>query len=114
MADMSTSDVDTLASNLGVDDDAFVQVIESGQIGYRLAEEIRSLREELLGLKQEKRILIVTTENLEDALTKSTSGISSLKSALHDTEKQLKRVNQERSKQVRFAVSFAALQECLL
>jgi chromosome segregation ATPase len=97
---MNTSfDDDTLESNLGTDDDAFVKVVESGQIGFRLAEEIRSLREELLVIKQEKRILLVNNETLEEALNRASGGISSLQSALHDAEKHLKKVNLDRSKQ---------------
>lgn len=47
-------------------DSLIESVIESGQIGNRLAEEIHNLRSELLQIKQEKRLLIVANRNLQE------------------------------------------------
>jgi uncharacterized coiled-coil protein SlyX len=44
------------------------RVLENQQIGFKLAEEVRRLREELLKEKQEKRILLVSNQNLQAQL----------------------------------------------
>mmetsp|Transcript_13013 Transcript_13013/g.21815 ORF Transcript_13013/g.21815 Transcript_13013/m.21815 type:complete len:392 (-) Transcript_13013:453-1628(-) len=78
------SDFDTIESHADIDESAFVKVVEAGQIGYRLAEEIRQLREELLVVKQEKRLMIVAKENAEEELAKSKAIIAELKSSLSE------------------------------
>jgi uncharacterized coiled-coil protein SlyX len=44
------------------------RLLENQQIGFKLAEEVRRLREELLKEKQEKRILLVSNQNLQAQL----------------------------------------------
>ena len=100
---MSSSDSDTAGSKFSGErggDDAFVKMVETGQIGYRLADEIRSLREELLNLKQEKRILLVNSENLEDALENANCVIAKLKTALSEAEASSKKYCNDKSKKV--------------
>ena len=63
--DDSTSDNDGKEKELT---DFSTKLLENQQIGFKLAEEIRLLREELLREKQEKRILIVTNKNLQEQL----------------------------------------------
>jgi hypothetical protein len=45
------------------------KLLENQQIGFKLANEIRLLREQLLKEKQEKRILLITNQNLQEQLT---------------------------------------------
>lgn len=58
------------------------KVVEAGQIGYRLAEEVMSLRKELLALKENKRTLLISNQNLEGDLLSSRKIILSLQSQL--------------------------------
>lgn len=83
---MSHSESDTIESIEQANDEAFVNIVESGQIGYRLADEIRTLREDLLSTKQEKRILLINNENLEDALEKANKNVAALRSKLADLQ----------------------------
>jgi len=41
-------------------------VIETSQVGHRLSEEIRTIRSEVLSLKQDKRLLIVANRSLQE------------------------------------------------
>ena len=83
------------------DDGAFGKMVESGQIGFRLAEEIKSLREELLSLKQEKRILLVSNENLEDTLINANSTISTLHTKLVELQNHVNFTASELTSKVR-------------
>ena len=76
-------------------------MVESGQIGFRLAEEIKSLREELLSLKQEKRILLVSNENLEDTLINANNAISTLHAKLVELQNHVNFTGSELTSKVR-------------
>lgn len=96
MSSKSLSDDETYGSSnriVGVD-----KVVEAGQIGFRLAEEVRSLREELLDVKQQKRILIAKQVNLEQELAESNQKASALTSKIEslvkDSQDSLLAVNQ--------------------
>ena len=71
------------------EDDAYIKMVESGHIGFQLAEEVRSLREEILSLKQEKRILLITNENLEEGLSKSNSALVSFRAKVEEQKRML-------------------------
>ena len=59
--------------------DQLQQAMEATNIGYRLGEECLNLREEVACLKQEKRILLVTKETLEDEFNKTARENDALK-----------------------------------
>lgn len=96
----SDSSVSKLAPKHGDGDGAFVKMVESGQIGFRLAEEIKVLREELLTLKQEKRILLVSNENLEDSIVGANNTISAMHAKLLDLQHHVRFVDQDLAKKV--------------
>jgi len=101
---MSTSaSVSTSSGSLDYQNDggAFGKMVESGQIGFRLAEEIKSLREELLSLKQEKRILLVSNENLEDTLINANNTISTLHAKLVELQNHVNYTASELHSKVR-------------
>lgn len=100
---MSISGSDS-SSSRGVhykpDEGAFVKMVESGQIGFRLAEEIKILREELLAVKQEKRILLVSNENLEESLVSANNTISAMHAKLVDLQHHVQFFDVEVTKKV--------------
>ena len=101
---MSTSaSVSTSSGSIDYQNDggAFGKMVESGQIGFRLAEEIKSLREELLSLKQEKRILLVSNENLEDTLINANNTISTLHAKLVELQNHVNFTASELTSKVR-------------
>lgn len=99
---MSRSESDTIESVENANEEAFVNIVESGQIGYRLADEIRILRETLLTTKQEKRILLISNENLEDALEKASKNVFFLKSKLADLQHLTQVYSTDLATKVRF------------
>lgn len=84
----------------GIDDNAHVKILESGHIGFQLAEEVRELKEQLLELKQEKRFLLVNAENLEQSLAQANGTISQLRSKLEEQRRYGELVANDRFQQV--------------
>jgi len=81
-------------------DGTFSKMVESGQIGFRLAEEIKALREELLVVKQEKRILLVNNENLETSLENANNTITDMHGRLVDIKNRANYSEVELAKKV--------------
>lgn len=83
-----------------VENDAYIKMVESGHIGFQLAEEVRALREEILSLKQEKRLLLVNNENLEDGITQANSTIATLRLKMEEQQRYVDAFSSESSHQV--------------
>lgn len=114
---MSTSaSVSTSSGSLDYQHDAgaFGKMVESGQIGFRLAEEIKSLREELLSLKQEKRILLVSNENLEDSLLNANNTISALHTKLVELQNHVNYTASELTSKVTHHTNLCTLESATL
>lgn len=84
----------------GIDDNAHVKILESGHIGFQLAEELRDLKEQLLELKQEKRFLLVNAENLEQSVAQANATILQLRSKLEEQQRYGELVANDRVHQV--------------
>lgn len=98
---VSNSDSESVSSrNVHPIDGTFSKMVETGQIGFRLAEEIKTLREELLVVKQEKRILLVNNENLEDSLANANRTITDMHTRLVDLQARANYSEVELSKKV--------------
>lgn len=50
------------------------------RMGYELTDEIRILREDVIKLKQEKRVLLITNQNLQEQLTKCEERMNKMES----------------------------------
>ena len=94
--------VDSVSSQSARDTehDVHIKMMEAGQIGFQLAEEIRHLREQVLTLKQEKRILLVNNENLEISIQKGNKIISSLKEKCREQHQIVAELRTKKTKQV--------------
>lgn len=62
------------------------QMMESSQIGVRLANEVRQLREELLASKQQQRILLVSNGVLQEELGRCRSSLKSMREEYGKTQ----------------------------
>jgi hypothetical protein len=82
------------------DNDAYIKMVESGHIGFQLAEEVRTLREEILSLKQEKRLLLVSNENLEESAAQANAAISLLRAKVEEQQRYVDAFNAESVQQV--------------
>lgn len=100
---MSTSDSRSVDDLRKSDDDGYVKMVESGHIGFQLAEEVRALREEILSLKQEKRMLLVSNENLEEALGEANNRASALAAKVAEQSRFVEAYVAETAKQVGIA-----------
>lgn len=81
-------------------DGTYSKMVESGQIGLRLAEEIRILREELLNVKHDKRMLLVSNENLEGALSSANKSLTDMHVRLIDIQSRATCTGEELAKKV--------------
>lgn len=90
-------------------DGTFSKMVESGQIGFRLAEEIKALREELLVVKQDKRILLVSNENLETSLENANNNITDMHVRLVDLKNRANQSEVELTKKVCCACEYDPL-----
>eukprot|EP01038_Epipyxis_sp_PR26KG_P007101 gene7101-9690_t len=66
-----------------------VHVLEAGQIGFRLANEVRNLREKLLLAKQETRIALVSNQNTQEENLSLRSCVKNLSADVSQLLKQL-------------------------
>jgi hypothetical protein len=82
------------------DETAYMKMVEAGHIGFQLAEEVRTLRESILALKQEKRLLLVNNENLEECVAQSNTVISSLRAKVEEQHRYIEAYSSEASQQV--------------
>lgn len=68
------------------------KIFENQRLGFKLAEEVRQLRQELLKEKQDRRILVVTNENLNEQVKKLESKVRVLEQTHHYSEQTTERV----------------------
>lgn len=74
------------------------KIIENQRLGFHLADEIRNLREDLLSSKQEKRLMLVNNQNLQEQLTKAENRIKQLEDTIeinHTAIRRLEKINAE-------------------
>jgi hypothetical protein len=107
MNNRSTTGSDTVDSIQDAGDEtAYMKMVEAGHIGFQLAEEVRTLREAILALKQEKRLLLVNNENLEECVAQSNTVIASLRAKVEEQHRYIEAYSTEASQQVRHPLSF--------
>ena len=75
-------------------------MLENEMLGYKLAEEIRKLREDLLQEKQSKRMLLVTNENLQEQLHQAEQQIHQLQQSNNVFQQSLERFERISSDEV--------------
>jgi hypothetical protein len=78
------------------------KIFENQRLGFKLAEEVRQLRQELLKEKQERRILLVTNENLNEQIKKLESKVRVLEQTHHYSEQTTERVEKIYEDEVTF------------
>lgn len=67
------------------------QIRESQALAEQLSKEIHALRDEVITLKQDKRILLITNQNLQDELYKNENKLSQLERKLIQSQAQVDR-----------------------
>jgi chromosome segregation ATPase len=101
---IASSEVDLAENTNGRS--SFIKMAESGQIGFRLAEEVRTLREQILALKQEKRILLVNNQNLDEGLQSANSTIAQFKASIDGLSLKMRKYRKETAKKVNAVIVF--------
>ncbi len=76
------------------------KLIENQVLGYRLAEEIRLLRSDLLKEKQEKRLLLVQCDSLQDQLNQNEQQVYGLQTQLQVALKEIESLEKTNEDQV--------------
>jgi hypothetical protein len=64
------------------------KLIENQRLGFKLAEDIRMLRQELLDEKQQKRLLLVTNSTLEGQLRATENRLGKLEQVIRTAEQE--------------------------
>jgi hypothetical protein len=91
----------TIAVADDADDYLDQKVVESQELGLKLAEEIRKLRAELLKEKQERRILIVKNTTLEEQIRKVEEKNERLVLLVRGMEDEMQKISHKLEQEVR-------------
>lgn len=102
MAESDDNDHWSIPSELDFDGNMTAKAIENQQLGFKLANEIRRLREDLNHEKQQRRLLHVTNQSLEEQLYRCEDQNQKLEQALRLTDDQRKKLQRSLEDEVSY------------